>query len=804
MSKVAYSRHLSRILGEEGVQELCRFYRCKEATSIFLLLAVYRARYAAISRIFQEALPVGCLDHALLQLWGMTAEGPASGGLKYLADLASSPIIACAEESASSSGSAYVKPAHLALALIDDRNIRRTLVKAGMDKDTFVKLRQRVIKELAVLPAENDADVELDEQVQSCKLDESAEPAATVSSRGQLSPVNTDASTRGSVVSGWSGRPVHQDSALKKLHAVDLTEKAFAGRIEPVIGREAEIERATRILARKTKRNPLLVGEPGVGKTAIVMGVALKIVAGGRNLPHQLRNKRIFSIEMGHVLKGTSVRGSLEENLMNAIDEAVKYGDILFIDEVHTIIGAGKTKDSHMDAAQMLKTKLATGELSCIGATTWKEYRQKLSQDGAIERRFRTILVNAPSVSEAVKILLGLKPVYEKHHDVKISDEAIRAAVRLSNRYIAEKQLPDKAIDLMDEAAVDCASSCLDDTVDTPVVGVEHVQRVISREKRIPLDRLREGEHTKLLELEGRLGTTVVGQRQALKALAQAVRRARAGVNDPERPIGSFIFQGPTGVGKTETSRALANFLLDDEEALERLDMSEYMEKTSVNRLIGSNPGYVGYEAGGLLTEAVRKRPYCVLLFDEIEKAHHDVFNVLLQVMDYGKLTDAHGRQVDFRNVLLILTTNCGAQQNDQIGFNQKSQSANQRGQEAIKKTFAPEFLNRLDGIIYFDRLTMQEVRQIVDIRLAKLNGWLAEQNIRVELTDKAKNLLAEASWSEEYGARELNRTIQRLIQDPLAERIINGKCKQGDTVEFDVGIDYQLVIAEAEVALVV
>jgi ATP-dependent Clp protease ATP-binding subunit ClpC len=571
-----------------------------------------------------------------------------------------------------------------------------------------------------------------------------------------------------------------------------------------VIGRDAEIQRATEILARKTKRNPLLIGEPGVGKTAIAMGVALKIVAGGQDLPHQLRNKRIFSIEMGHVLKGTSLRGSLEDNLMNAIDEAAKYGDILFIDELHTIIGAGKTKDSEMDAAQMLKTKLATGELSCIGATTWKEYREKLSRDGAIERRFRTIMVHAPSVSDTIKILLGLKADYEEHHDVKISDAAVEAAARLSNRYITDKQMPDKAIDLMDEASVLCALECTDDAVETPIVGVEHVEQIISRETRIPLDRLREGEQKKLLELESRMGTRVVGQKDALKALAQAVRRARAGVQDPERPIGSFLFQGPTGVGKTETSRALANFLLDNEEALERLDMSEYMEKNSVTRLIGANPGYVGYEGGGLLTEAVRKRPYCVLLFDEIEKAHPDVFNVLLQVLDYGKLTDAQGRQVDFRNVIIICTTNCGAQKNDQFGFNHKSQSGQQRGLEAIKKTFTPEFLNRLDGIIYFDRLTMPEVRQIVDIRLTKLNSWLAEQSIRVELTDDAKAILAEAGWSEEYGARELNRTIQRMIQDPLAERILSSKCKTGDTVEFDVSNDNQLAVTEAELALAV
>ncbi|MER8404845.1 MULTISPECIES: ATP-dependent chaperone ClpB [unclassified Mesorhizobium] len=691
--------------------------------------------------------------------------------------------------------------------------------------------------------------------------------------------------------------------ALKK-YARDLTADARAGKLDPVIGRDDEIRRTIQVLSRRTKNNPVLIGEPGVGKTAIAEGLALRIVNG--DVPESLKDKQLMALDMGSLIAGAKYRGEFEERLKAVLSEVTSAagGIILFIDEMHTLVGAGKA-DGAMDASNLLKPALARGELHCVGATTLDEYRKHVEKDAALARRFQPVFVNEPTVEDTVSILRGLKEKYEQHHKVRISDSALVAAATLSNRYIADRFLPDKAIDLVDEAAsrlrmqVDSKPEALDEIdrrimqlkierealkvekddaskdrlarlekelsnleeesteltskwqaekqklglaadlkkqldearnelaiaqrkgefqragelaygkipelekqlkqaeardgkagMVEEVVGPDHVAHIVSRWTGIPVDKMLEGERDKLLRMEDEVGKRVVGQGEAVQAVSKAVRRARAGLQDPNRPLGSFMFLGPTGVGKTELTKALASFLFDDESAMVRIDMSEFMEKHSVARLIGAPPGYVGYEEGGALTEAIRRRPYQVVLFDEIEKAHPDVFNVLLQVLDDGRLTDGQGRTVDFRNTLIIMTSNLGGEYLVNLGEDQDVDVVRDEVMNVVRASFRPEFLNRIDEVILFHRLRRQDMGQIVQIQLKRLENLLVDRKISLSLDQEAIDWLAAKGYDPAYGARPLKRVMQKELQDPLAEKILLGEILDGSTVKVTAGSD--------------
>ncbi len=642
---------------------------------------------------------------------------------------------------------------------------------------------------------------------------------------------------------GGSGK---KSSKLLDQFGRNLTKLAEEGKLDPVIGRETEIERIMQILSRRTKNNPVLLGEPGVGKTAVVEGLAARINKG--EVPELLRNKQIYTLDLAALVAGSKYRGEFEERLKKVMKEITQRGDIiLFIDELHNLVGAGAAEGA-IDAASILKPALARGELQTIGATTLDEYRKYLERDSALERRFAQIKVDQPSVEDTVKILEGLRERYEQHHRVNITDDALSAAAELADRYISDRFLPDKAIDLIDEAAsrmriksmsappvyrdleeevektrrekeaaieaqeFEKAANLRDterqlttrkrqledewsegDSAERPDVGEEEIADIVSMWTGIPVFKLTEAETKKLIRMEEELHKRVIGQEVAITAVSKAIRRSRAGIKDPKRPAGSFIFLGPSGVGKTELARTLAEFLFGDEEALVRIDMSEYMEKHAVSRLVGSPPGYIGYDEGGQLTEAVRRKPYSVLLLDEIEKAHPDVFNILLQILEDGRLTDAQGRTVDFRNSIVIMTSNIGASEiakNTSIGFTVADETGMSYGDmknrimSDLKKVFRPEFLNRIDEVIVFHKLAKEEVKEIVDLMINRVRVQVAEHELQLELSEDTKDLLVDKGWDPSMGARPLRRAIQRYIEDPLADEVLRqGQMTPGSTV---------------------
>ncbi|MFH1560121.1 MAG: AAA family ATPase [Chloroflexota bacterium] len=649
-------------------------------------------------------------------------------------------------------------------------------------------------------------------------------------------------------------------------YSIDLTALAREGKLDPIIGRDEEVKRVMQTITRRTKNNPVIIGEAGVGKTAIAEGLAQRIVSG--DVPEVLKGRRLLALDMGALVAGSKFRGEFEERLKSIIDEVKQaQGEvILFIDEIHTVVGAGAAEGA-IDASNLLKPALARGELQCIGATTINEYRKHIEKDAALERRFQPIYVEEPDVDTAIEMLRALCPRYEAHHKVKIEESALVAAVKLSHRYLTERHLPDKAVDLIDEAAsklrIDAESLPkelkeqenrirqlqnqeeaasqradyqraaefrterlgLEETYNSAremwlgdhkidmVVDAEDIGRLVAQWTGIPVSQMLEEEAERLLHMEERLHQRIIGQDTAIRLVSEAVRRSRAGLKDPKRPIGSFIFLGPTGVGKSELARALAQFLFDHEENMVRIDMSEYMEKHTVSRLIGAPPGYIGYDEGGQLTEAVRRRPFRVILFDEIEKAHPDVFNILLQILEDGNLTDGHGRTVDFRNTLVIMTSNLGTGEigHQVMGFRRDGQSTTEQErmrasiEEALKKTFRPELLNRIDEIVIFESLSQEQVRQIVDLMVGEVRKRLEERGIGIEVSNSAKEWLAKEGFDPQYGARPLRRAVQRYVENPLSNRILAGEFKEGDIVKVEAtpeGLTYARVEATIEASV--
>lgn len=563
----------------------------------------------------------------------------------------------------------------------------------------------------------------------------------------------------------------------------DITKAAREGKLDPLVGREDEIQRVIQILGRRRKNNPMLVGDPGVGKSAIVEGIAIKIVTG--DIPPSLADKRLISLDLGSIVAGTKYRGDFEKRLKSIINEVAANPDvILFIDEFHTIVGAGGASGS-LDAANMLKPALARGDIQCIGATTLDEFRKIIEKDGALDRRFQKIVVEHTDIPHSISILDRLKTNYEKHHNVIYTDDAIEACVRMSDRYITDRCLPDKAIDAMDEAG---SMVRLKNPRRTGRVTAEDVASIISKMTGIPSGRIAEGEGSKLMKMKSKLQGRIIGQDEAIDKVVRAIRRNRAGIKDPGKPIGTFLFFGPTGVGKTQLAKALAEYLFDSEENMIRLDMSEYMEKFNVSRLIGAPPGYVGFEEGGQLSERVRRKPYCVVLLDEIEKAHPDVFNVLLQVMDEGRLTDSNGRTISFRNTIVIMTSNVGSRELDEygsgVGFSTSGRNVqvNRKAvlEKAVRKAFPPEFINRVDEQIFFNSLTKEDIGRIIDIELKALKKRVKDADFDLTVTSAAKRLVADLGYDPSYGARPLKRAIQRYIEDPVSEHIITGRMLAG------------------------
>ena len=564
-------------------------------------------------------------------------------------------------------------------------------------------------------------------------------------------------------------------------YCIDLNQKAEDGKIDPLIGRDHEVERTIQVLCRRTKNNPLYVGDPGVGKTALAEGLARRIVTG--DVPEVLANAQIFALDMGALLAGTRYRGDFEERVKAVLQELEQQEHgVLFIDEIHTVIGAGATSGGAMDASNLLKPALQSGTLRCIGSTTYKEYRNHFEKDRALVRRFQKIDVTEPTVEDSVKILRGLKPYYEKHHRVRYTNEAIRSAVELSAKYISDRKLPDKAIDVIDE--VGAAQMLLPDSKRRKTVGVKEVEGIVAKIARIPPKSVSKDDKAALANLERDLKTMVFGQDKAIEALSAAIKLSRAGLREPEKPIGNYLFSGPTGVGKTEVAKQLSRSLGIQ---LTRFDMSEYMERHSVSRLIGAPPGYVGFDQGGLLTDAIDQHPHCVLLLDEIEKAHPDLFNVLLQVMDYGKMTDHNGKSVDFRNVILIMTTNAGAAEMAKPAMGFVNEARGGDSEEAINRLFTPEFRNRLDAIIPFSNLNETVISRVVDKFIMELEAQLADRNVTIELTDEARKWRADNGYDMLYGARPLGRVIQDHIKKPLAEELLFGKLAKGGVVRVSI-----------------
>ena len=785
-------------------------------------------------------------------------------------------ILLLAQEKAGRSGYSYIGSGHILLALLEDVDLSRALENSGVDiealqktvesdpaqgegrsvfEETPLTLEARRVLEISALEARRrernyiGAGDILMGVIQTPGAASRALAGAGLDPNSLREEVSTLADTSPQGSSKSTRTP-----ALDKLSR-DLTKLSQEGKLDPVIGRDKEIERVIHILSRKSKNNPVLIGEPGVGKTAVVEGLAQKIVEG--SVPDNLKEKRLLALSLGGAVAGTKYRGEFEKRIQKVISEMTSSKDvILFVDELHTLVGAGAAEGA-IDASNILKPSLAKGEIQCIGATTLDEYRKYVEKDKALERRFQPVTVSEPTVEETVKILEGLRQRYEKYHGVKIAQEAIQAAARLSERYIQERFLPDKAIDVMDEAAArvkigkalvysnpdkikeelertrrekekavkrqefERAASLRDREGElkekmkmipdkeksTPRVTPEDVAHIVSSWTGIPVSEMTRGETSKLLNMEAELRKRIVGQDEAVRIISQSIRRARAGVKNMKRPIGCFMFLGPTGVGKTQLAKSLAQFLFGNEEAIVRLDMSEYMERFNVSRLTGAPPGYVGYEEGGELTEKIRRNPYSVILLDEIEKAHPDVFNVLLQIMDDGRLSDNLGHTVDFRNTILIMTSNLGAREitaDSRLGFSAGKEETlsyeeiREKLSSALKKHFRPEFLNRLDEVIVFHSLTRDDMVKIVDIMLKEEAKILAENGIDFEITERAKKKIAEEGYDPDFGARPLRRAIQRLIENPLSEEILQGTLKRGDRVVADLK-DNSIVFAKKE-----